>query len=70
MDDCRPCLSFLEKQPYCEKIKSKKSLNHSCLAAVAQQVEHSAVNRAVVGSNPTSGVFIILEKLANANQMG
>ena len=30
-------------------------------SSIAQSVEHAAVNRAVVGSSPTRGVFILLK---------
>ena len=30
-------------------------------SSIAQLVEHAAVNRAVVGSSPTRGVFILLK---------
>ena len=29
-------------------------------SSIAQSVEHAAVNRAVVGSSPTRGVFLVL----------
>ena len=31
---------------------------HTLYSSIAQSVEHAAVNRAVVGSSPTRGVFV------------
>ena len=31
-------------------------------SSIAQSVEHAAVNRAVVGSSPTRGVFLMKEE--------
>ena len=37
-------------------------IRHFCniYSSIAQSVEHAAVNRAVVGSSPTRGVFLII----------
>ena len=35
-------------------------------ASLAQSVEHAAVNRSVVGSSPTGGVFLCLQKVLQA----
>ena len=35
-------------------------------SSLAQSVEHAAVNRSVVGSSPTGGVFLCLQKVLQA----
>lgn len=44
-------------------LKDKSRLT---IASIAQQVEHSAVNRVVVGSSPTGSAYYLLIQTATA----